>query len=183
MTPDLSPALRRLASFAGGALAVGVVGRRPRVGALCSGGPLPPRPRPAARLRLSSPALPPAPPAAPPSSTLRIAWPTLTLSPALTLISLTCAGHRRRHFDRRLVGLELEDRLILGDRVARLDQHAQHVAGRDVFAEFGECEVGHETPPAADARTQPSARDRCSGASRPSWLLWLRDWRDSPSPD
>ena len=82
-------------------------------------------------------------PRAPPS-TLRIAWPTFTLSPALTLTSFT-AGDRRGHFDRRLVGFELEDRLIFGDRVARLDQHAQHVAARDVLAELGKREVSrHE---------------------------------------
>ncbi len=38
--------------------------------------------------------------------------PTFTLSPGFTFTSETRAGHRRRHFDRRLVGLELEDRLI-----------------------------------------------------------------------
>ena len=51
------------------------------------------------------------------------------------------AGDRRRHFDRRLVGFELEDRLILRDRVAGLDQDAEDVAGFDLFAELGKREV------------------------------------------
>ena len=76
----------------------------------------------------------------------RIAWPTFTLSPAFTLISFDRAGDRGRHFDRRLVGFELEDRLILGDRVAGLDQHAQDVAGFDLFAELGECEISQREP-------------------------------------
>ena len=68
----------------------------------------------------------------------------LDLVAGLDLDLFDRAGDRRRHFDRRLVGFELEDRLILGDRVARLDQDAQDVAGVDVLAELGECEVSHE---------------------------------------
>ena len=49
-------------------------------------------------------------------------------------------GDARRHFDGGLVGLELEDRLILLDGVSRLDQHADDVARGDVLAEFGELE-------------------------------------------
>src|SRR5205085_2123221 len=54
------------------------------------------------------------------------------------------AVDRRRHFDRRLVGLELEYRLIDLDGVAALHQHAQHIAAVNVFTEFGEFEVRHE---------------------------------------
>ena len=52
------------------------------------------------------------------------------------------AGHRRRHFDGRLVGLELEDGLILGDRVADLDEDVQHVAALDAVPEVGNLEFG-----------------------------------------
>ena len=54
------------------------------------------------------------------------------------------AADVRRHFDRRLVGLELEHRLVLLDGVPRLhqnanditrcDEHADHIALLDVFA-------------------------------------------------
>ena len=89
---------------------------------------------------------------------VRIAWPTLTLSPALTLIVLHLAGDRRGHFDGRLVGFELEDRLVLRERVARLDQHAQHVARRDVLAEFGKCEVSHDELRSSPIACTPSGR-------------------------
>ena len=49
------------------------------------------------------------------------------------------ARHRRRHFDCRLVGLELEDALVLGDRVADLDEDVQDVAALDAVAEVREC--------------------------------------------
>ena len=79
-------------------------------------------------------------PAPAPSSTVRTTWPTLTFSPCLTRTSLTVPATLGRHFDRGLVGLELEDRLVLRDRVARLDQHADDVAGGDVLAQFGKLE-------------------------------------------
>src|SRR5204862_2513970 len=50
--------------------------------------------------------------------------------------------HRRRHFDRRLVGLELEDALVLGDRVADLDEDVQDVAALDAVPEIGDLEFG-----------------------------------------
>jgi hypothetical protein len=58
----------------------------------------------------------------------------LDLVAGLDLDVLDLSGHRRRHLDGRLVGLELQDRLIFDQRVARFDEHAQHVAGRDVLA-------------------------------------------------
>ncbi len=60
------------------------------------------------------------------------------------------AGHRRRHFNRRLVGLQLENRLFFRQDVARFDQDTEHVARCDVFAKLGECEVCRqveESPP------------------------------------
>ena len=65
----------------------------------------------------------------------------LDLLALLDLDLLDRAGDRRRHFDRRLVGLELEDRLVFRHRVARRHQHANDIAGGDVLAEFGEREV------------------------------------------
>src|SRR4029079_10048989 len=55
--------------------------------------------------------------------------------------------HRRRHFDRGLVGLELEDRLIHRERVARLDQQAQDVAGRHVLTKLWQREIRHSCAP------------------------------------
>ena len=51
------------------------------------------------------------------------------------------AGHARRHFDRGLVRLELQDRLVLRDRIADGHKHAHHVPRGDVFAQFRECEI------------------------------------------
>ena len=56
------------------------------------------------------------------------------------------AGHRRRHFDCRLVGLELQDRLVLLDRVADVDEHARDVAAGDVLPQFGNLELRHVSP-------------------------------------
>ena len=57
----------------------------------------------------------------------------LDLVAGLDLDFLDPPGHRRRHLDGRLVGFELDDRLVFLDHVAGLDEHAQHVARRDVF--------------------------------------------------
>ena len=65
---------------------------------------------------------------------------------------LDLARDRRGHFDGRFVGLELEDRLILRQGVAGLDQDAQHVAWSDVFAQFGKCEVDHDQGPLSRRR-------------------------------
>src|SRR5258706_277103 len=72
----------------------------------------------------------------------------------LDLDFLDFAGDRRGHFDRRLVGFELEDRLILGDGVARLHEHAQDVAAGDVLTKFRQVEVGHEKSPPRWRRTR-----------------------------
>ena len=85
------------------------------------------------------------------------AWPMVTLSPALTVTSVTVPAHRRRHFDRRLVGLELEDALVLGDRVADLDEHVQDVAALDAVAEVGDVE---RRPAHRPQRPAPPARRR-----------------------
>ena len=48
-------------------------------------------------------------------------------------------------FDRRLVGFQFNEPLILLDNVAFPDEHFQNVAGVDPFAEFGQFDVnGHE---------------------------------------
>ena len=75
------------------------------------------------------------------------------------------AGNRRRDLDRRLVGFELDDRLIFRDGVARLDQDAEDVAGFDLLAKLGEGEISrHEAkspragniPPPRTLRTRRS---------------------------
>ena len=58
----------------------------------------------------------------------------LDLVALLDLDLFHLAGDRRRHLNRRLVGFELEDRLILCDRVAGLDQDAEDVAGLEMFS-------------------------------------------------
>ena len=62
----------------------------------------------------------------------------LDLVAGLDLDVFDCAGDRRGHFDRRLVGFELEHRLILRQRVAGLHEHAQDIAGGDVLAQLGQ---------------------------------------------
>ena len=69
--------------------------------------------------------------------------PDLDLLSGLDLHVLHDAGDRRGDFDRRLVGLQLHDGLVFGDGVARLDEHADDVAGGDVLTEFGELEISH----------------------------------------
>ena len=56
------------------------------------------------------------------------------------------ARDARRHFDGRLVGLELENGLIVLQLIARLHHDANHVAGGDVLAKFGKYEVSHGCP-------------------------------------
>ena len=51
--------------------------------------------------------------------------------------------HRRGHFDRGFVRLEFQDRLIAGDGVADVDEHAGHVAAGDVLSQLGDFEFGH----------------------------------------
>src|SRR5581483_2603310 len=92
----------------------------------------------------------------------------LHLLAGLHLDVLHLAGDRRGHFDGRLVGLELEDRLILLQRVARFDEHAQHVAGRDVLAEFGEIEVGGHVSLSLWKRTADT-KDTAPESTRRPW--------------
>src|SRR5439155_11713653 len=63
--------------------------------------------------------------------------------PSLDLDVGHLARHRRWHLNGGLVGLELENRLILVQRVPGLHQDAQHISGGDVFSQLRECEVGH----------------------------------------
>ena len=56
-----------------------------------------------------------------PESSMRITLPSLTLSPTLTLTSLTSPRDRRRHVHRRLVRLERDERVLRLHGVARLD--------------------------------------------------------------
>ena len=67
--------------------------------------------------------------ASPPSS-IRIALPSLTLSPILTRSSFTVPDCGRGHLHRRLVALERDQRVVLLHRVAGLHQQLDH---RDVL--------------------------------------------------
>ena len=60
----------------------------------------------------------------------------------LDLDFLDRAAHVRRHLDRRLVGFELEDRLVFLDRIPRRHQQTYDVAAGDVLAQFWKCEIG-----------------------------------------
>ena len=64
----------------------------------------------------------------------------LDLVADLDLDLLDHAFDARRHFERRFVGLELEDRLVLLDAIAWLDQDLQHIALRNVLTEIGKDE-------------------------------------------
>jgi hypothetical protein len=53
------------------------------------------------------------------------------------------AAHRRGHLDGRLVGFELEHRLVALQRIASLNQDAHDVSGGDVLAQLGKGEFSH----------------------------------------
>ena len=91
------------------------------------------------------------------SSTAQDRLADLHLVAGLDLDLLDLPGHRRRHFDRGLVGLELEDRLILRDRVARLDEDAQHVAASTFSPSSGSVKSVTTTFHTKDTRTQRSS--------------------------
>ncbi len=81
------------------------------------------------------------------SSTTSTACPTLTLSPGLTRTSATGSTDARGHLYRRLVGFELEHRLILLDDVSDRHEHADDIALLDVLAKFGQCKFSrHQYP-------------------------------------
>src|SRR6185436_15688750 len=65
----------------------------------------------------------------------------LDLVAFLDLDLLHLAGDRRGDLDGRLVGLELEHRLVFLDRVAGFDEDAKDVAGRNVLAQLRKREV------------------------------------------
>jgi hypothetical protein len=51
------------------------------------------------------------------------------------------AGVGRGYFDRGLVGFDLEQQLVLRDRIAFRDQHFEHLTLADAFAKVGQPEV------------------------------------------
>ena len=71
------------------------------------------------------------------------------------------AGHRRRHFQRRLVGLEFQHRLIGGEHVAGLHHHAEHVARGYAIAQVGENEFFH----VATSRPRGTRRYETAGSA------------------
>ena len=71
--------------------------------------------------------------------------PTGTTSPSSARMRLTTPGRRRRHLDGRLVGLDLDQQVVLGDLLADGDQPADDLALGDPLAEVGHAElVGHQ---------------------------------------
>ena len=114
-----------------------------------------------------------------PSSTVRIAWPTLTLSPALTLTSLT---RRRPTTALRWSPCRSRARGPADPSRAcrRLHQHAQDVAGRDVLAEFRQVEIsGTAESSSVQADTEAQGHFRLCSSSR---FESLYESPDSPSP-
>ena len=84
--------------------------------------------------------------------------PTGTTSPAATRIRGDRTGGRRLNLDRRLVRLDLDERIVLGDLVALGDQPARDLALGQSLAEIGEPEgVGH-APQATAAAARPTSR-------------------------
>ena len=69
--------------------------------------------------------------------------PTATVSPSFAAISLERAGGGRRHLDRHLVGLELDQRLVDRDRIARLLEPFADGRLGDGFAERRDADFGH----------------------------------------
>ncbi len=85
----------------------------------------------------------------------------LDLLALLDLDFLDDARNARRNFDRRLVGLELENGLILLQLIARLHHDANHVACDDVLAKFGNYEVSHGVRPRRGLKPSRSAAAYC----------------------
>ena len=86
--------------------------------------------------------------------------------PRSTSVSLEHAGDRRRNVDADLVGLESRDRLVRGDRLARLLQPLRERAFGDRFPKRGNCNVsGHDGP--STGRRRPGPRRGCYGRARP----------------
>ena len=83
--------------------------------------------------------------------------PDLDLVALLDLDLADGAGDVRRDFDRRLVGLELEHRLVFRQGVTGLDQDPDHVAGGHVLAQFRNLEFSCHSS-LSDRFRRPSAQ-------------------------
>ena len=82
-------------------------------------------------------------------------WPTLSLSPSLTRISLHDAADRRRNFDDGLVRFQLHHGLAFFDVGAGRDHQANQIALLNVFAQLGQFEFRHCPKPfLADGRVR-----------------------------
>ena len=86
------------------------------------------------------------------------------------------AGHR----DRRLVGFDFDDALVLADRVAFGDQDVEHVAGLDSVAQFGQFDLQLLMSVRLSAEssfcwTQANIGLTFSGSTSSSRIAWLRD--------
>ena len=159
---------------------VGVAALRCR--RLPSGGRLPPVPRSArgaaaSRTRLPSPARQPLHRCAAPRRR-STTWPTLTLSPALTVTSVTVPA---TDDGTSMVALSVSSSSTgwsTCDRVARLDQHARTSPLVDVLAQFGQFEfVDH----GVRSRLQSARLDRAGSVLSGSMLEVLDGLRRRPS--
>ena len=50
-------------------------------------------------------------------------------------------AHRRRHFDDRLVSLELDDGLVFGQGIAHRDEEIDDLAGLDILSQIRELKL------------------------------------------
>ena len=67
--------------------------------------------------------------------------PTGTTSPSATRIRATLPGRGRRDLDRRLVGLDLDERVVLCDLLSLDDEPARDLALGQALAEVGQLEL------------------------------------------
>ena len=67
-------------------------------------------------------------------------------------------GHRRSDFDGRLLGLDLDDRLMLFDRVPFRDEPSGDLPFGETLSQIGQCEgVGHGRQRSRERNSRPEA--------------------------
>ena len=72
--------------------------------------------------------------------------PTGTTSPSATSTFSTVPAYGRRDLDGRLVGLDLDERIVLGDLLALGHEPARDLALREALSEVGEPERARHYP-------------------------------------
>ena len=102
---------------------------------------------------------------------IAIAWPTATSSPSAAVTRGQRAGRRRLDLDRRLVGLDLHQRLALGDLLTLPLQPADELAGLLGHAESRHDDVSRDRLSPSRLRGAPPRRPglarRGSGSTAP----------------